>query len=233
MSTRTRRRLILCVVIAALTLPLDFILVRAATTDAQTLASQWADSLTEPELAAAADMVDLYPLEYRREIMANLNVDQRAKAWVRHLERYRDARPELSTEQVDAINAAIAITPVALTSPTAENREATRVIAERIIEVLGADVADYLLHRLGARETRVLVNAAPWHHRLTNFARQAFVVSAMDGDGCNCNVDYGCDLLSLSWCDGNESCDIDNRWPACGWLWNDPCNGVCKIGAVG
>lgn len=232
MSTQTRGRLILCVVVAALSLPLDFILVRAVTTDAQSLAAQWADSLSEPQLDAAAEMVDAYPLEYRREIMANLRVDKRARAWVRHIERYRDARPELSTEQVDALNAAIALTPIALAAPTAENREATRVVAERVTEVLGAEVADYLLHRLGARQTRVLVNAAPWHHRLTNFVRAKFVVSARDGGDCNCNTDYGCDLLALTWCDGNESCTVDDRWPACGWLWNDPCNGVCKTGAI-
>lgn len=233
MTNHTRRRLVLCLVVAALTLPAELILVKALSSTAETSSAQWVASLSETSLAAAAERIEEYPFQYRKDIMGRLSPDKRAKVWTRHIARYRDARPELSTDQVDALNAAIAAAEATFASPGEATRAATHVVADRVTTLFGAEVADYLLYRLGNRQTVLLVNAAPWHQKLSDLVRERFVVRAGAAGDCNCNADFGCDLLSMTWCDGNVSCTIDDRWPACGWFWDDPCNGVCKVGSVG
>lgn len=235
MTTRTRRRLLLCAVVAALTLPAEFVLIKAVTTDAQSASAEWAQSLPEESLAAVARDIQRYPFAYRKEIMARLSPAERAQVWVDHITAYRDARPELSSEQVDALNAAIAAAQdsmLASDETRAVVRANTQLVAERVKELFGAEVADYLLYRLGNKTTLMLANAAPWHLKLADYVRDTFVVRAEMGD-CNCNAEFGCDTLSLTWCDGAVSCTIDDRWPACGWFWNEVCDGVCKVGGIG
>lgn len=234
MTTRTRRRLVLCAVIAAITLPAEFVLLKAVQTDARTASAAWVDRLPETSLAAAARDIQRYPFQYRKEIMGRLSPEARARVWIDHIAAYRDARPELSTEQVDALTAAMAVAEAAMLSSGEEQaaaRAETRVIAERVVDLFGVEVADYLLYRLGNKTTMMLVNAVPWHVKLSDYVRERFVVQARFGD-CNCNDDFGCDLLSLTWCDGAVSCQIDDDWPACGWFWNEVCDGVCKIGGI-
>lgn len=232
MTSRTRRRLFLCAVIAALTLPAEFILLKAVTVSSATASEQWVGSLQESNLQAAADNIQLYPLQYRKDIMKRLSPEQRRDVWVNHIVSYRDARPELSAEQVDALNAAIAAAEATFANPGDDTRAATRVVAERVQELFGPDVAEYLMYRLGSRTTLMLASALPWHQKLADAVRDRFVVAAADAGDCWCNASFGCDLLALTWCDGAVTCTIDNRWPACGWFWDEPCDGVCKIGIV-
>ena len=232
MTIRTRRRLVLCAVVAALTLPAELILVKAVSEDAQTSSNRWVSSLSDASLAAAAEEIQSYPFQYRKDILARLSQEKRGEVWVNHIARYRDARPELSTEQVDALNAAIAAAQATFTTPGEATRAATKVVAERVQELFGAEVTEYLLHRLGNRTTLMLASAVPWHQKLSDAVRARFVVNADDAGDCWCNADFGCDLLALTWCDGAATCTIDDRWPACGWFWDEPCNGVCKIGPI-
>ncbi len=235
MTTRTRRRLLLCAVVAALTLPAEFVLIKAVTTDAQSASAEWAQRLPETSLAAVSRDIQRYPFSYRKEIMARLSPPDRARVWTDHIASYRDARPELSAEQVDALNAAITAAQdsmLASDDTRAAARAHTQLVAERVKELFGAEVADYLLYRLGNKTTLMLVNAAPWHLKLADYVRERFVVQADAAGDCSCNLEFGCDLLSLTWCD-SVTCTVDDRWPACGWFWNDPCDGVCKIGAIG
>jgi hypothetical protein len=215
-----------------LTLPAELILVKAVSVDAQTSSSEWVSSLSADSLAAAAEEIQNYPFQYRKDIMARLSVEARGRVWVTHIARYRDARPELSTEQVDALNAAIAAAEATFSKPGDDTRAATKIVAERVQELFGPDVTEYLLHRLGNKTTLILASAVPWHQKLSDAVRTRFVVNADGAGDCWCNADFGCDLLALTWCDGAVICTIDNRWPACGWFWDDPCNGVCKVGIV-
>ena len=232
MTIRTRRRLILCVVVAALTLPAELILMKAVTLDAQAASSQWARSLSNAELAAAADDIQRYPFEYRKTIMGRLSKQKRADVWVNHIAQYRDARPELSTDQVDALNAAIETVKATFLTPGNNAREATRVVAERVQELFGRDVAEYLLHRLGTKNTMIMASAVPWHQKLSDAVRARFVVNAEESGPCWCRADFGCDVIALTWCDGSVTCVVDNVWPKCGWLWDEDCDGVCKIGLI-
>lgn len=232
MTTRTRRRLFLCAVIAALTLPAEFVLLKAVTVDSATASAQWVGSLAESELLAAADEIQNYPLQYRKEIMKRLPPKKRKDVWVDHIATYRDARPELSAEQVDGLNAAIAAAEATFADPGDDTRAATRIVAERVQDLFGADVTEYLMYRLGNKTTLMLASALPWHQKLADSVRERFVVQADEAGDCWCNAGFGCDLLALTWCDGAVSCTVDNRWPACGWFWDEPCDGVCKTGGI-
>lgn len=232
MTIRTRRRLFICAVIAALTLPAELILLKAVTTDAATASAQWVDNLQESSLLAAASEIQNYPMQYRKDIMKRLTPEQRSDVWADHIASYRDARPELSSEQVDALNAAIEAAKATFANPGDATRAATRVVAERVQELFGADVAEYLMYRLGNKTTLMLVSALPWHQKLTDSIRERFVVQAGAAGDCWCNADFGCDLGALTWCDGSVSCTVDNSWPACGWFWDEPCNGSCRIGIL-
>ncbi len=232
MTTRTRRRLFLCAVIVALTLPAELILLKAVTVNPAAASAQWVDTLASANLAAAAGEIQNYPLQYRKEIMKRLTDAQRAVVWVDHITTYRDARPELSSEQVDALNAAVAAARATFTNPGEDTRTATRIVAERVQDLFGADVAEYLMYRLGNKTTLMLVSALPWHQKLADTVRERFVVQADEAGDCWCNADFGCDILALTWCDGAVTCTIDDRWPACGWFWDEPCDGVCKVGPI-
>jgi hypothetical protein len=231
-TTRTRRRLFLCAVIAALSLPAEFILLKAVTVSPTAASEQWVGSLLQTNLLRAADEIQNYPLQYRKDIMKRLTPGQRKDVWVNHIATYRDARPELSAEQVDALNAAIGAAAATFTNPGDDTRAATRVVAERVQELFGADVAEYLMYRLGNKNTLILASALPWHQKLADTVRDRFVVQADGAGDCWCNDAFGCDLLALTWCDGAVTCTIDNRWPACGWFWDETCDGVCKIGGI-
>jgi len=231
-TIRTRRRLILCAIVAALTLPAELILVKAVTVDAKTASDQWVSALSDKSLVAAAEHIQDFPFQYRKDIMARLSTEKRAEVWVTHIARYRDARPELSSEQVDALNAAIAAAEATFAHPGDDTRAATKIVAERVQELFGAEVTEYLMHRLGNKTTLMLASAVPWHQKLSDAVRSRFVVNAEDAGDCWCNADFGCDIIAWTWCDGSVTCTIDDRWPACGWFWDEVCDGVCKIGII-
>jgi hypothetical protein len=219
-------------VVAALTVPAELILVKAVSTDAQSAARDWVAELGPESLDLAAGEIQNYPYQYRREILSRLPANRRADVWVNHIVDYRDSRPELTSQQVDALNAAIEAAKATFAAPGPVTRAATRVVAERITELFGADTTDYLMHRLGNRNVLMLASATPWHMRLSDYVRDRFVVQADGAGDCWCSVDFGCDLLSMTWCDGAASCTLDETWPMCGWFWDEVCDGVCKTGAA-
>jgi hypothetical protein len=227
-TIRTRRRLILCVVVAALTLPAELILMKAVTLDAQEASSRWARSLSQTELAAAADDIQRYPFEYRKTIMGRLSKQKRAEVWSNHIAQYRDARPELSTDQVDALNAAIETVRATFLNPGNNAREATRVVAERVQELFAGmwrSICCIALHKKhhdhgerGAVAPEVVRRGAcpVW-------------VSADEGGPCWCRADFGVRPDCTDVVRRSVTCVVDNVWPKCGWLWDEDCDGVCKI----
>ncbi len=201
--------------LVALTLPAELVMLKAVTQDSRTASAQWADNLSEASLDLASQRIQDYPFRYRQDIMQRLTADKRAAVWQNHIATYRDTHQELSPEQVDALNAAINVAGGVLRNP-GTNSQATQVIAERVKQLFGDEVADSLLHRLGSRGTLMLASAAPWHLQLADFVRDRFVAQAADAGDCWCNVAFGCDTMSMTWCDGAVNCVVDDDWPACG-----------------
>ena len=226
MSIRTRRRVFVALVALALTLPAESILLKAVSTANQTeAAAAWAADLSGSEIRSAAQHVREYPLAYRREILRKLTGQERSDIWRAHIEGYITAHPELSSEAVAALEAARdAASPEALSAPTAASRGHIAVVASEVQNLLGREVAEYLLYRLGPKDGQ-FASREPITDKLANYVRQAFVAMAFVEE-CDCALDFGCQAGMV--CRSNLGCTPDNDWPACGWFWNDICDGLCR-----
>jgi hypothetical protein len=226
MTQATRRRLLFAAIVLALTIPAETILLRAISTpDYAEAVEAWVSGLSAAELDAAADAVQSYPYQYRREIMRKLKPASRADVWRDHLDTYLQERPNLDPAAVPAIRAAIALaSPANFANPTAAVREQIRLVAEQLEQMLGRDEAEYLLYRLGPKDG-TFASREPMTQKLANWVRSAMVALARDGD-CDCNPDFGCQGAGI--CDQGGSCTPDTEWPACGWMWWEDCTGNCR-----
>ena len=228
MTSKTRRRVFLSVLVLALTLPAEIVLLNALQTpDDETAAAEWAADLQSADLSAAASSIDAYPFVYRREIMRALSPAARAAAWRGHIERYMARRGPLSEQAVAALKSAqAALTPTALSeTASAEEGERLDAAASAIEATLGRDEALYLAHDLGPRTMGQFAGAEPMLLKLSSFVRGQFLALARLED-CDCADDFGCGYYA-SYCSTSHACDSDDDWPMCGYWWNTPCNGLC------
>jgi hypothetical protein len=214
----------------ALTLPAELVLLEALSApDDQSAAREWAASLDAAELAAAGEQVRGYSYLYRREIMRASSPDGRAKNWRNHFARYRADHPELTSEALDVLAAADSVvTPQALSDPTPEVRASMTAVANQMVNVLGREEAEYLLVWMGPRETAFSSALEPLTLKLASAVRRVFVVAAR-ADDCDCATEFGC-YFYYEQCSDDEYCEPDTSWPACGWWWNEECDGVCVVG---
>jgi hypothetical protein len=218
-------------VAVALTLPAESILLKAVSTSSQTeAATAWVADLSASEIRAAARKVQEYPLAYRRAILRELTAQERSDVWRAHIGAYITAHPELSAEAVAALQAAgDAASPEALSAPTAASRGHIAVVAAEVERLLGREAAEYLLYRLGPKDGQ-FASREPITDKLASYVRQAFVAMAF-AEECDCAADFGCSTSLI--CKTNLGCTPDTDWPACGWFWNDTCDGLCRPGFAG
>jgi hypothetical protein len=212
-----------------LTLPTETILLKAlGTPDTKQAAQQWVQGLTQGQLSSAAGSIQSYPFEYRRAIMTALPPGHRSKVWQEHLEAYLASNPNLDAPTASALQSAIAmLTPDLLSrSPTDDERAKIHEIAAQVTAALGTDTALSLLYRLGPADG-TFASAEPITEKLADFLRRSFTLDARSGD-CNCNTGWGCD--AGNYCSNTLGCNPIKSWPACGWLWEDPCDGGCTPG---
>jgi hypothetical protein len=66
--------------------------------------------------------------------------------------------------------------------------------------------------------------------RFANWVRGVALALADDQPDCNCNFEFGCDTGATCRKEG-ITCTIDDDWPACGWFWNQTCDGLCTVGS--
>jgi hypothetical protein len=219
-------------VILIIAVPAESILLRALTTPSTADAARaWVSGLSDASLHDAADRVQSYSFAYRKEILRALAPAERAEVWRGHLQGYLDAHPELDQMAVIAIKAAIM-----LATPEAFGAEATDalkaqvgIVAQQLSELLGRDEALYLMYRLGPKDGS-FASVEPVTEKLANYIRHLAVVMAGDGGDCDCSTGFGCDG-SDNRCFGATGCTADTEWPACGWFWNEDCDGTCQAGA--
>ena len=84
MTSKTRRRVFVCMVVAALTLPAESILLKALETPTVDGAAQaWVTSLPPDVLTGAAGSIQSFPFAYRRQIMTALSPWLRSRVWRR------------------------------------------------------------------------------------------------------------------------------------------------------
>jgi hypothetical protein len=212
-----------------LTLPTETILLKAlGTPNTKQAAQQWAQGLTQSQLSSAAGSIQSYPFEYRRAIMTALPPGLRAKVWQNHIEVYLTANPNLDAATASSLQSAIELlTPDLLNrSPTDTERARIHEIADQVTVSLGTDTALNLFYRLGPADG-TFASAEPITEKLADFLRRSFTLDARSGD-CNCNTGWGCD--GGNYCSNTLGCNPIKSWPACGWLWEDPCDGGCTPG---
>jgi hypothetical protein len=229
MTKSTRRRLLVACFVAVATIPAETILLKALTSssDAQA-ATEWAAGLTSSEVRQEAGKIHRYPFAYRRAIMAKLSPEERSDVWRGHMRDYLDQMPGLTPDAVAAIDAAIeAASPDVFAAPTAASRAHIAMVAAEVQKQIGQDAARYLLYRLGPKDEQIASSLTPLTDRLAGAVRRAFVALAF-ADECDCNIEWGC--TSSNRCAKNTGCTPREEWPACGWLWNETCDGICKAG---
>lgn len=230
MTAKTRRWLVVSLVALGLTLPAETILLRAVSTTSKQAAKDWADSLASDQAPPWAANIQSLPFEYRRALMGRLAPQARANVWRNHIYQYLAAHPELDISTAALLyNAASLVTGESLSAPTAEVRGQMAAVAEQVAVILGRGEADYLFYRLGPKDA-TLASALPFDQKLAEFIRGVFVAQARVED-CDCSLSFGCDFPSH--CDAGPTCNKHDEWPACGWWWNQECNGLCLAGADG
>jgi hypothetical protein len=236
MTASTRSRLMLCLVIAIITLPAEALLLPVARTpNPAAAAAEWTASLSPAELREAAADIHAYPGLYRRAIMGALSPADRSDAWRGYFRTYLTSHPSLSAEQAAVLQEAIEVaSPEAFTHPVpdAVKDRIGRVFAKSEA-LLGKAAATELFVTLGPKEPAGR-NALPLTQRLANQIRSWRVASANEEDPiyCNCNIEIDtCDLMPDPWlkCSELYTCEFDLEWPMCGPLWCWACTGWCKI----
>lgn len=233
MTSTTRRRLSCCLVLAALTLPIELILLPVAwNPDPTAAATDWVDGLAAAELRSAATDIDRYPAHYRRAMMTALTPAERADVWQRQFDRFEAARPDLTAEQVTLVRNARALVTADVFEPPLrpELRERIDATFKQAIDALGQDAATELFVTLGPKQL-TQASALPLRQRLADQVRTWRVANARRVD-CNCNVEIDtCDIGPDPWlvCSELYTCEFDLNWPMCGPLWSWACTGWCKI----
>jgi hypothetical protein len=214
----------------ALALPAETILLQAiATPNTKKAVREWVQSLSADDLLAAGDAIRSYPVLYRKEIMRASSPTRRAEIWRNHIQEYLDTNPNVSSDAVPVLKAAIQLITPELFSPTGDKqRKATALIADQLSAILGKSEAEYLFYRLGPRDEQIS-SIEPIAMRLTNYVR-GMMVALASAEDCDCSTEWGCEYGGS--CRTSVACNVDSDWPACGWLWNEDCNGLCHAGGA-
>jgi len=226
-TTRTRRTLLVSLVVVALTVPAETILLKALQFSSDAEAAQtWAADLDSSELLAAGSEIDSYPFVYRIELMRAMKPEARSAVWRGFIARYVRQHPELSSDARNALNAAIAAaSPELLSGKASKATSASAVaVAEQVEALLGKNTARYLLYSLGPMEV-TSASREPLTLKLASYVRNHFVVKAQ-WDTCDCSLDWGCNGVGIR-CSDHYYCEPDTGWPMCGWWFNTVCNGLC------
>jgi len=233
MTTRTRRRLTFCFVLALLTLPAEALLFPVALTpDPRVAADKWAHSLSPTALHAAAGQIENYPALYRRAIMGQLSPVNRAEVWRTGFSRYLAMHPNLSDEQIAVVHEAMGLLSPEVFQPPVSEEMKTKIgkTFNKATKLLGPRDAGELFVTLGPK-TLTKTSALPFTQRMGDQLRSWRVAHA-DFPDCNSNVEIDtCDLVPDPYlaCSEIYECNFDLSWPMCGPLWCWACTGWCKI----
>lgn len=229
MTVHTKRRVIVGAVALFLALPTETILLKALTTPNQKVAAQkYVQSLTPTQLSTAASSIESYPFAYRRAIMGALSSDQQAAVWQNHIQSYMAANPGIDPLAANALQSVLGLLTPTFFSAPASDAELSQIeaAADQVTASLGTDAAKNLLYYLGPPDG-TFTSSEPLTEKLAETVRRWMAVYAQ-AQQCDCNLGWGCD--SGTGCAAGSGCSPVTAWPACGWLWESPCNGQCTGG---
>jgi hypothetical protein len=227
-TAKTKRRVFIALVVAALALPAETILLKALSSPtADDAAQSWVTGLSTADLVRESGRIQGYPFAYRRAIMGALTPELRSHVWRSHIYSYIQTYSSLDADAVAALMAAAAAaSPDAFSQPSDATRAQASAAASDVEARLGREVAEFLLHRLGPKDGQ-FASLEPVTDKIARLVRQSFVAMAFIED-CDCNMDFGCG--GGMYCSDTTACRTVESWPACGWFWNETCDGLCKAG---
>lgn len=150
-----------------------------------------------------------HSMAYRRAIYTELSPAARSQLWVDQLNRYRNAHPQLSADQITVIDQAVEVLSRESTfsreaAGGSELDQAIEQHRESAIAAFGRDEAADLFARLGGPVDD----------------------SVMRGKGdcvCHHRDDAFCPTGQV--CQETDACRF--RSDGCGWWWSQPCDGLC------
>jgi hypothetical protein len=149
--------------------------------------------------------------------------------WQRHIAAYVDSHPGLDPAAVALLETVLArVTPDLMGNASSADREEIGRLATELSGIIGREETELVLYRLGPRDNFMARSLEPTSQRLANWVRGVMVAMARAED-CDCASSWGCDGYGTI-CKTTVSCNVDNTWPMCGWLWNDACDGLCTSG---
>ena len=233
MTARTRGRLMMCLILGLITLPVEaLILPIARTPDTNAAAKAYVADLSPADLNAAASDITAYPAPYRKAIMSELSPERRAEIWRAHLQAFLTSHRDLTQAQAAVVREAMAVVTPAALSPdvTAPIRERMAQVFNAAMTELGAQTAGELFVTLGPKA--VTRNALPLTQRLADQVRSWRTASAQEAPPCVCNMTWDtCDLVPDPWlvCTQIYDCIPDTTWPMCGPFFAWACDGWCRM----
>ena len=233
MTSRTRSRLTLCLIVGLVALPAEALLLPVARTpDATVAAAEWTATLTPAELEKASLEIDTFPPVYRRAIMNRLEPATRSDAWRAHFQRYLAQNQQLTREQVAIVQDAIDLASPEVFDPPVrpELKDQVSKIFNKAVAALGSKTANELFITLGPQGAP-RNSPLPIVQRLADQIR-GWRVAQADYPDCNCNPEIDtCDIEPDPWlvCSEMYTCNYDLSWPMCGPLWCWACTGWCKV----
>lgn len=215
-----------CLVLAALTLPPEFLALEVLADSPRPLASVWVSRMDATALKAAAGTISEYPVEYRRALLAALAPEDKAQVWRRVASNYIGAHPTLAASSVELLREveALAVTS-SFVNQTEKAKSRLTTVANSVRSSLGEDAYRELF--LAAGPVTVLSAeksaALPVRIRLAGLLR-SYVLKAATNPNCNC-YQYGADCGGPYYCSAGTACDF--WYIGCGIWYQSVCDGYC------
>ncbi|MBA8822731.1 hypothetical protein FHX42_000060 [Saccharopolyspora lacisalsi] len=163
-------------------------------------ARDWVEA-NKGRLPTTYDEITAYPMVYRRAIYSELSPVSKSGIWIEHLDRYRAAHPDLSTEQVKVVDAAkaIAANPTHFESGNRPDR-ALAQLKESAVGSFGKAGAGALLATIGPPEYRSASGAPACE--CTNEDEYCPDRHYCQYKSSNCSFNDGCGTFGLYVCNG-------------------------------
>ena len=236
MTARTRRRLLVCLLLALITLPAEAVVLPALLNPSPAAAARaFVADLGPDGVQLAALDIHAWPYHHRRAIMAALTSDERATVWQRHFREFQTTHPDLDASQRAVIERAIQ-----LASPDLFNGQPALASVQDQLNgvyaaaslVFGKNTARELFFRLGpdrgGQSSQGGGGLSPLAS-VTDWLRTHFVANADSDPDCQCWDLADCELpLHSYYCTETITCNVDIDFPMCGPLWCYACVGTCK-----
>jgi hypothetical protein len=190
--------------------------------------------LRNPEAAVVATygQLSLMPMTQRRQLYAVLPAPMREDLWSLHLTYFLADHPELRAADRAVIFEALGLCQSGALETPESSSEWTARVSQPILQLAahakgapGADILTSALTRLGGPDMPEVKS------------RQTLQTDDFGSMDCECNTTNSyCCIGPECWTSPTPNCRRPQRpfrcaasATGCGWVWSDPCNGICGL----